>query len=57
MSQKPKFIQITSSSTNIQAHNYAGVHAIDENGNVWFFQPNSRKRRLGPFIQRAKIAA
>ena len=23
MSQKPKFIQITSSSTNIQAHNYA----------------------------------
>jgi len=32
MSQKPKFIQITSSSTNIQAHNYAGVYAVDENG-------------------------
>ncbi len=41
MSQKPKFIQITSSSTNIQAHNYAGVHAIDENG-----KKNARRRKL-----------
>jgi len=50
MSQKPKFIQITSSSTNIKAHNYAAVHAIDENGNVWFFQPNSRVYEKGVWV-------
>ncbi len=50
MPEKSKFIQIASSSTNIQAHNYAVVHAIDENGNVWFFQPNSRVYEKGVWV-------
>jgi hypothetical protein len=50
MQKTPKFIQITSSSTDIAAHNYAVVHALDDNGNVWFFQPNSRVYEKGVWI-------
>ena len=50
MQKTPKFIQITSSSTDIAAPNYAVVHALDDNGNVWFFQPNSRVYEKGVWI-------
>jgi hypothetical protein len=46
-----KFIQIATSSVILAERLYTTIHALDEKGNVWEFDPDTRVSTKGKWIR------
>jgi hypothetical protein len=49
-----KFIQIATSSIILADRLYTTIHALDEKGNVWEFDPDTRNNTKGKWIRLSK---